>query len=867
VNLADLIPILKAQAKLNKAVVLNETLLSNDLLTHIRSAFLLEDSGYFSVTGVSEDKVPDHANHQLVVNGGTACVFGQQNIPVKLIFSVADNNVQVLIHASMSDSLRPKWTFEDSFPEMDQFPFNRLAITDACFVYSTLETKANAKYAPWAEKPDQTITLNKGLNFGSWLSLKQFSSVLKLTGIVSEDISFKFSGPFEPSPDSLYPIGSLSALLSDKSFSIGYDPLTLTLDKPTFVTQITTDDDWIPEISCSLSATSSLGLIVSMEISPTDGAFSFEAEVMKEKKLTPQQISELPGCGDFITYVPDTVKDIFDAISFRHFSLVMLTDEKKVGSVSLSIGNSKSWEVISSITLDNLVLDVDIINPSSDDSIKTVSLSATSIILHDIFTKGAFSFSVNCQKTPGNSWTVESVYGTYMGSVRLYDIVKGIQNNAVVPDGLKDITFSDFGMAVDRTNNTYICFGICGFGFPILGLQLSSTVTINIAYANKKNTVRLCGNISISEQNFAFDLGFTGKQGSKSITLEAAWETQDEASYLQFEDIASAFGFSIPKDRIPSQLNLALKSATLYYDFSNDVVVLSTESDNYGDAVFVATKTDDVRTYVFGIKVVTKNIDLAGLPLIGPDLVNVVGNVGLDNIQLLVSNATLEKGQVEKLNGMISTVSEGKAPTLPETPGGIVPGAYVTLTLRLGDSNTYELLVNPSANATPDKLSAFESSDGGSNASWVNLQRSIGPVYISKAGVAYEDGKLYLMVDAALLLSALTIGFTELGVGNPLNAFRSFVYAGWTFGEFPVGACDHQRRTFAARQCEGVLQSIWAQHPLLSTRSTYRRWELMLLTTAIRRSSSSAYSLIHRWVVLRLSSSQESQQVSGTTAH
>jgi hypothetical protein len=773
-NLQEIADHLREESGQNNNTISLANVLAPDQITSINTALLVQGEKLI-ICSVPPEAIPNSPHDTLTITVGTTTVLNSVGVPIKLFFCDSDNGVQLTVQVDMP----PSWKFQNSFPDLIQFPFDRLTTSKARFIYCTAPQNG---YAPWEGDDDQkisgeTITTKTGLNFAGWLSLTPFGTINDLLkGILPFD-AIKFFGPFAPITTSVYPQGSISGVISTGEFAIGYPPLKLELSAPEFFVESTQSEDFFPEIYCGLRATTSLNLNVCIYVTTTRGVIVFDAEPVEGHPFTADEIVKLPGVSNLQDYIPTGLTDLFSNVSLQYFSLISFVSPagQSIGSIELAISTAQPWKIIDPILLEDLSLQIDLTDPLGSDSTEAVALSATAKIL-PIF-DGVFSFSVTMEKQ--TQWQIAFINGQYIGEVKLVDIVKALGGNvSYIPAVFKDVMFSDFGISVDKATNSCVCFGNCGFGFPMLGTELSATLSVNIAYTGTDWEVVLNGLIGIGEQNFLFKLDFSKQQESKNLTLTAGWQAQND-SYLQFEDIASVFGFSIPKDRIPSQLNLALKAATLYYDFSNDVVVLNTASDNYGDAVFVATNTDNVRTYLFAIKVVTENIDLAGLPLIGPDLVNVVGNVGLDNIQLLISNATLEKGQVKKLNATISTLSEGKAPTLPETPGGIVPGAYVTLTLRLGNSNTYELLINPSANATPDKLSALESSDGGSNVSWINLQRSIGPVYISKAGVAYEDGKLYLMVDAALLLSALKIGFAELGVGNPLDSFApSFTLGG-----------------------------------------------------------------------------------------
>lgn len=257
-------------------------------------------------------------------------------------------------------------------------------------------------------------------------------------------------------------------------------------------------------------------------------------------------------------------------------------------------------------------------------------------------------------------------------------------------------------------------------------------------------------------------------------SFEAGWEAKDKEGYLQIADIAHAFGFdTVPE--IPEGLDLALKEAKLYYDATTDKqsLVLAAASANYGNAVFVAKKLDGAWTYIFGIEVSPKGIDLAHLPLVGGDIEKITGPVALKNFKIVIATKDIKDENVKDFNKLIAEHAGTAYPKIPEVKEGVQAGVYAAINLDLGKNNTYELQVSTaSKKKTGQTLQLAAESGTDKNVYWLNLQKTIGPVYLDKAGVGYQSGRVALMLDASLLFSALKINMIELGASAKLNDIK-----------------------------------------------------------------------------------------------
>jgi hypothetical protein len=142
----------------------------------------------------------------------------------------------------------------------------------------------------------------------------------------------------------------------------------------------------------------------------------------------------------------------------------------------------------------------------------------------------------------------------------------------------------------------------------------------------------------------------------------------------------------------------------------------------------------------------------------------------LKTFKLLVAPTKVLEPEVTELNELISKHAGSDYPTLPKVTGGVPKGAYLALDLNLGKDNSYELELS-TATPAEAQLMAVGGTDGAEDSSvkWISLQKTIGPVYFDKAGVAFQSGKVALMLDASLTLAALKISLIELGASMGLS--------------------------------------------------------------------------------------------------
>lgn len=338
-----------------------------------------------------------------------------------------------------------------------------------------------------------------------------------------------------------------------------------------------------------------------------------------------------------------------------------------------------------------------------------------------------------------------------------------------LPDWFTGITLQN--LEVDFNTNTETChFAITGT-FPIATSNLVITLKIGAEYQTdtKSYTKTLDGTITFGTAVFTFD--FTSS--SASTAFKAVWqETNGQA--LGFNDLATELG--LPSPDIPSDLDLALRSATLTYDSSSKEFILSADSANYGQAVFVTLKNQGQQCYAFALGVGTP-INLSNLPLIGTILSH-IETISIENIQVLIAAAPISADTAKLINPLIPSgfpLLPTNGTTAPVCLSCILNFGGDTIPLNLGiaeaqsNANTTTVGSAQGKQATSVATTPPTATDG---TTWFTIQKTFGPVTFSKIGVRYQQSVLWFLLNASLAAGGVTISLNGLAVGSPIKDFQ-----------------------------------------------------------------------------------------------
>jgi len=788
---------LRAQAASNSTLVLDSTVFPAAILDSIRTAFMLAAETNLTITGVQPADVPAPVNGVLTITAGTALVLNQSGVGMGLTFTAPGGTLVTIIMATMSAA----WKFTDSFEGMNFFPFQELNTTDVKFVFTTTEQTAY----PWPDEPSSTIDLQAGLNFLSNVTLNNFSAISSLLGNLIGSTPFKFYGPFSPAIGQPLPVGTIRASLGSGTFGIGVAPNALTVGSPGVAVRIGIADALNPIQSIDLLVEGVFNEILSISIAiPMSGStLALTTIPLPHDSSINSLIESLPGGKDFASYIPSELSKIFANVGLDYFTMIV-DPTPKVTYFGFSISTLEPWPVIPDtniLILKDLKLQIAIMDPTGLDWIQ-IFIKAQAKFLPNIF-PGEFDFIVGIEKL--TSWEVSTVSGSYFGNVNLGDIVGGVLGSPdSVPAALRTIVFSNFGASATRSGPgspfTYSFYGSVETAFPLLGCELTAQLNLSVTKTPTSYSIILGGSLVIGSEAFTLSLDLSTTDSS----LSAAWQSMGQP--LEFEDIAAALGFTLPT--IPSGLELSLKSASFTYDFTSAQLVLTADSLSYGSSVFVSLPVNDKQEYFFLLQV-NQALNLSNLPLIN-SVLSKEETVQIDHIQCSISSYTIPANDpsITTINNMINKLSQGTDITYPNIPTtGLLSGVGLSMVFSAGQWQT-PLNISTDTSNPNGKLvgegglndpttTLFVLADGTSPApaqssdttTWFDLQKTFGPVSFQKVGIRYQDGILYLLMNASLSAGGLTISLMGLGAGSPLTTFQlHFTISGIeiTFQEGPV---------------------------------------------------------------------------------
>ena len=789
-DILKLLDIIKNQAQ-SSTIIFNNDFLTDAQITDLRNGFALGKNEYLEVHGVTPDEVTRSGNEVNVI-AGKVDVLSRTGLSVGQVSLTIDENQNVqFIVSVILDLAGSVWQFGDSFPKLTIYPFDEIVANASRAIY---DSRDGDYLAPWTDKPDRKIQLSKGLNLASWLTLDIFNGAATLLQeVLSATQAYCFSGPVVIDPSLSYPMMLLSSPLPGAAFTV---PPSLAIDDLAVIIEISDADQTfgMQELSLRLAGdVDVLSLQFGAEIRSYSDVLSFYAEPMAGKTVGMTQIMQLPGGDNFSQYIPDLLKTAFNSATLQSFRINEAPD-KSIALTSLLIGSNAGyrWEVVPQVfVLDSVALQLDVWNLSS--IAVAVSFKASAKVLPNLF-DGNFDVYVSVTNQSVGGWQVETVSGRYEGLIKLGDFVDKVVGVGVsLPPELAALTFYDFRVVAQNKGSDYSLM-VCGnseLGMPIMDTELVAVLYAVATYEAGQYSVGLEGCFAIGGQTFGVTLNF-GKSGTRAvmseIVLSASWEADGPDDYLNFSDLAEAFGFADDLPKIPSGLDLALTSATFTYDYTAKELFIGFTSANYGKADLIALKNSGGEwRFFFGLGI-DSIVPISNLPLIG-DLLPSADTVQIGNLQVSIAVGDFDDGLATRANSLVAS----GYPKIPDTDGaGMKAGLDIGLSISIGGqdvplalplgpqdgggwrvrslapigstTNGWMRLANPSVNVAASSDGTF----------WIDLQMTFGPVFIQKIGVRYDGAaqKLQVLVNMSLTTMGLTVGLLGFGIESPLSSFK-----------------------------------------------------------------------------------------------
>lgn len=353
-----------------------------------------------------------------------------------------------------------------------------------------------------------------------------------------------------------------------------------------------------------------------------------------------------------------------------------------------------------------------------------------------------------------------------------------------VPGALQGLLIDHAAVTFSSTSQATTFMFTCEVKYP--ADNPTADMTLYVQYQGSKAEdgkaskydVNSFGVLAIGGQVFRFDLvaadggAASGEGDASSLLLLGTYQNKQP---LELGDLLAGIGADV-------RLNLSL-------DIQNALFAYAREGDQPG-------------RYLFGLTL-SASFDLASLP----DLAFFSGGLrplGVQNMSILYANQQLSRSQVSTINAQLQKAQIPQLPMLPapaqaeavldkdqaapekstEPPGmnaGLnltallaLPGGQVSIVaprpkeqpnLPQGDASqpASQLLATSGAITTQLKSKAPTPAKS-IDATWFDIKKALGPLYIDKLGVRYADDRLWLLLSAGLHTGLLTLDIIGLGL-------------------------------------------------------------------------------------------------------
>jgi hypothetical protein len=153
--------------------------------------------------------------------------------------------------------------------------------------------------------------------------------------------------------------------------------------------------------------------------------------------------------------------------------------------------------------------------------------------------------------------------------------------------------------------------------------------------------------------------------------------------------------------------------------------------------------------------------------------------IGVDNLRVLYTTTTLAKADLENLNAHIAALALAPLPSVadPDTKQvELREGFQASGSLKFGGQKPTPLMLPMAAPkldgagpASVPAASKTEPKPETSEAKWIDIGKSLGPLRIGRVGGQYSSGKIGLLLDAAVDLAGLHIGLSGFALHIPLR--------------------------------------------------------------------------------------------------
>lgn len=696
----------------------------------------------------------------------------------KVIFKLVHSALELILSISLSST----WSFKKSFEFMGGYPFDFLSLKENTFVFSTIE---DPSYTWESKKNKQKVNLRKGLNFVSWLSLKDslspdntsiFGPIAEVltAGLSSDQILFSglvdthamkeshqlFLAGDQSVPDSdpsldLLPIPNLDLIGTIDSDASLTDTLTgLSVKDPRITLRTTKDNDGFQIVTLNFVLTIQIEKLPPYEFTTQLGKgfrdLNFSFKNSGSDAIDPLVIASLLGGDKVQEALPSVLKDIFKAFSLKGF-FVSLTTEKKlsVNRLGVALGPTKPFS-LGDLRVEDLTFHY--IKSIGSKLPPYFSFTGTFEFLPKVF-EGTFFLEMSKRD---EGVLIETRYD---GQVELQKLLKEIDKSLEIPKDLNFI-FSDFSLSFSSTSKGYD-YGISGSisdKFKIFDCEVDAHFTATITEMGGEKTYRLDGGCTLGDEYFHLhvDLGDANK------VVEARWSPVP-GRVVSLNDILWAL--KIPES--PEVMNLSLMFVSFRYDISAQTLKLEIKADSLDLMVNVGKGKNEQKEITVGL-FSTPQVNLMPLiplvknvkePFIVEDLSAIYGSQETNSY---LNPITQSEEEASRGLSLQTTVLLGESSfSFPESKKTVRPSP-------VSDKNHVQSLVRSVEPGSVRSAEVTSSSVSGPGLS-IPVQKSIGPLYFDTLGIGFQDKDIMLSLDASVAISGLSFDFMGFSMSFPLK--------------------------------------------------------------------------------------------------
>ncbi|MDX2361886.1 MAG: hypothetical protein QNK23_13840 [Crocinitomicaceae bacterium] len=730
--------------------------LVNDLFT------LIPDTDSLSLTGVQ----PDADTYTLV---GTGNVLGENSVTMTLIFSeITDEDgatPQLALDFEMNFSPVLSWTLIDSFnlvfevKKAEIKPNADLDVLGMIFTAELKTTTSDANTTPLSipiglaiptSDSDWLLTANidspvNSMSDTSLADLAGNSAISTLLPTKLLDFSYLSLNSFEMS------FNPLKGTCSNIQFEIGYSkPGGWQFISDNFIVDGIVLDFGVSNVfGYTADKLFEAGLVAKMTIDGVQievgGQFPDKSVYARLEDGSSINLTAL------FEYFGVPGLDGFPDVNITTLDFTFFTESS---SFLFNIGIGVPIPLVGNVALDNFYFGIDAEDMDSNSSTVSGELSSQFSIGDNT------KLLLSGKYATGDGVTLTGEIKDLMIGELITDLGSkfGIDD---LPDFIKDIVLDDTKITYNTSSSdfTFDCSGHTS----VANNDLKIDVSISALTKSDKYVKNLKGTLEIGTETFTIDF-----ETGDDTKITATWDTKGE---LSLETIANALGIDAPT--IPHGLDLSLKSAKLEYNSTNSTFLIEAEA-SLGNAVFVATKNpaDESWVFFFGLKT-GRTIDLSNLPIIDK-VSSVTGTLAVQNIEVDIASIPIVDGLIKTINDVIG---DSDYPQVPENgmSGNVsfsmeinIGGDITLLSLGANDAGETE---GGESRSNEDIVTADSGSSDDDTVYWYKLEKSFGPLYFQKIGVAYKDSKIFFMMNVSATASGLTLSLDGLGIGVSLTDF------------------------------------------------------------------------------------------------